>query len=212
MKILSIETSSQRGSVAYIENSDVRCEYLFKSADIAGELTGKVERVIADSGTAPGGFDRIVVSTGPGSWTGSRLGLSFAKGLAMGDSSRLYVVGAHEGLLFSAKDLGIPVVCAVNAYGGCFYTVRFNVRFNYRRGFRVRRVTREKLFKALSVEELLLVGPGTLDLLEFYGGLPGNVNLSPSLLYPSAGLNGMLACEKMRRAIPSPPALIHYER
>src|SRR3982074_2370778 len=49
----------------------------------AEALMPLIARVVKASGTSFAGFDRIAVTTGPGSFTGLRVGLSAARGIAL---------------------------------------------------------------------------------------------------------------------------------
>ncbi len=67
------------------------------------ELLARIERLLADRGTAPATLGGIVVGTGPGAFTGLRVGLATAKGLA--HALRLPIVGIStaEALLAAAE-------------------------------------------------------------------------------------------------------------
>lgn len=93
--ILHIETSTQVCSVAL--SQDGVC--LFDKADFEGPshasiLAGYVEEAVsfADSHAIP--LDAVAVSKGPGSYTGLRIGVSEAKGVAYGRDARLLAVNS----------------------------------------------------------------------------------------------------------------------
>ncbi|MDD6123233.1 MAG: tRNA (adenosine(37)-N6)-threonylcarbamoyltransferase complex dimerization subunit type 1 TsaB [Bacteroidales bacterium] len=102
--ILHIETSTQVCSVAL--SQDGVC--LFDKADFEGPshasiLAGYVEEAVsfADSHAIP--LDAVAVSKGPGSYTGLRIGVSEAKGVAYGRDARLLAVN-------SLKVLTVPTL------------------------------------------------------------------------------------------------------
>ena len=77
-----------------------------------GSLPGLVERVLAQAGLAIEDVEGLAVSIGPGSFTGLRIGLAFAKGLAFAGRLPLAVVPTLEALAVVA---GVPAgetVCA----------------------------------------------------------------------------------------------------
>jgi tRNA threonylcarbamoyladenosine biosynthesis protein TsaB len=89
----------------------------------AEALMPLIGRVIARSGVAFAGLDRIAVTTGPGSFTGLRVGLSAARGIALAASKP--VVGVTTLTAYAAPIVGRngehPVVAAIDARHGQVY-------------------------------------------------------------------------------------------
>jgi len=84
MLILAINTSQAACDVALIRGQTVLAEQrveLTRGQD--GRLPGLVEEVLAGAGVGLTDLDRLAVITGPGSFTGIRIGVAFARGLSL---------------------------------------------------------------------------------------------------------------------------------
>ena len=83
LKTLSIDTSSPRGSVALLAGSEVAGELrLFSQETHSARLLGAVDYLLKSIGWSLQTLDLIAVGIGPGSFTGIRIGVSTALGLA----------------------------------------------------------------------------------------------------------------------------------
>jgi tRNA threonylcarbamoyladenosine biosynthesis protein TsaB len=85
VRILAIETSSLRGSVALVENGTLARALEHRRENAHGEtILPLIERAFAEVGWARGAVDRVAVGVGPGSFTGLRVGIAIAQGLSEG--------------------------------------------------------------------------------------------------------------------------------
>jgi len=84
MRILGIDTSSPTGSVALVDNDDVISESLLNSSkNYSDKLLIEVDAALNSSKTKLNQIDGFVITTGPGSFTGLRVGMSLLKGLIL---------------------------------------------------------------------------------------------------------------------------------
>ena len=92
MRILGLDTTGAYCSVALVDTAEVLAH---KSENIgrghAERLAPMVAEVLADAGLSAKDVDKISVCTGPGSFTGLRVALAFAKGFAL--PRKLPVIG-----------------------------------------------------------------------------------------------------------------------
>jgi tRNA threonylcarbamoyladenosine biosynthesis protein TsaB len=82
--LLAIDTSTRTAGVAVYDGNQVLHETTWVSRDFhTVELAPVVEEALRKSGLGGDAVEAIGVATGPGSFTGLRIGLAFAKGLAL---------------------------------------------------------------------------------------------------------------------------------
>jgi tRNA threonylcarbamoyladenosine biosynthesis protein TsaB len=99
MRILGIETSTRRGSVALLdENGLVLALEHDKPNAHAEALLPLVARLFAETGVAKSSLERVAVGTGPGSFTGLRIGIALGEGIALGIGVPLVGVCSLEAL------------------------------------------------------------------------------------------------------------------
>jgi tRNA threonylcarbamoyladenosine biosynthesis protein TsaB len=77
--IFAFDTATTRASCALVRDGTVVGERLTK----AREVLAAADELVREAGLEPGAIDGLVVGTGPGSFTGVRMGLATARGLAL---------------------------------------------------------------------------------------------------------------------------------
>lgn len=103
MYILGIETSTQICGVALVKNDNWIADYHLNQKNVhAAKLTGLVDVVLQQGGIEMSDLSAIAVSIGPGSFTGLRIGLSLAKGLALGSDVPVVAVPTFDALAHQA--------------------------------------------------------------------------------------------------------------
>lgn len=85
-----------------------------------------ISELFRESGLTPKTLTHIGVTLGPGSFTGLRVGLSFAKGLAVGQGVALKGIGTLEALNHHADLTGRMPLAVINGGRGNFYVQRGN--------------------------------------------------------------------------------------
>lgn len=103
--ILHIETSTSVCSVALSQGEKVLMNYEnFEGQSHATLLGLYVEKMMTFVRENSLKLDAVSVSSGPGSYTGLRIGVSEAKGLSYGLSIPLIAIPTHELMAFQLKD------------------------------------------------------------------------------------------------------------
>ncbi|MCA9083999.1 MAG: tRNA (adenosine(37)-N6)-threonylcarbamoyltransferase complex dimerization subunit type 1 TsaB [Planctomycetaceae bacterium] len=98
MKLLAIETSGLVGSIAYCQDGRLREEKVLTAAGRrhAQTLVQEVSDLLSRHQLNPSDVDAVAVSAGPGSFTGLRVGIVFAKTFAWANSAVLTAVDTHQ--------------------------------------------------------------------------------------------------------------------
>jgi tRNA threonylcarbamoyl adenosine modification protein YeaZ len=81
-----------------------------------------IDTVLARAGTGYQGVGRIAVCTGPGSFTGVRIGVAAARGIALGRGIPVVGISRFEAL---AAEVGGPVAVCLAGRGGAVYLQAF---------------------------------------------------------------------------------------
>ena len=123
MNVLAIETASEVGSVGILAGDAIHAEPVGVEQHQSGGLLLAVERCLARAGLVLTQCDAIAVDTGPGSFTGLRVGLGVAQGLAYGADLPVVPVSSLQALAQACR--GGPVLALLDArmqevYWGCF--------------------------------------------------------------------------------------------
>jgi tRNA threonylcarbamoyladenosine biosynthesis protein TsaB len=126
MRILAIDTSCGAASAAVMEGGGARALAVISRPMTRGHADALAPMVEEAMRGVEGGFPslaRIAVTTGPGSFTGIRIGLAMAR--AMGMALAIPVVGVSTLAAFAAPLLSVPrtgiIAAAIDARHGSVY-------------------------------------------------------------------------------------------
>ncbi|NVL91033.1 MAG: tRNA (adenosine(37)-N6)-threonylcarbamoyltransferase complex dimerization subunit type 1 TsaB [Desulfobacterales bacterium] len=126
MKILGVDTSSRTGSVAVCENDTVLAEVAVTGAHThAKRLMPAVDATLEMAGLSIADCDGFAVTTGPGSFTGLRIGISTVKGFGVATKKPVAGVSTLEALAYQFP-LFPHLICPVlDARKGQIYTALY---------------------------------------------------------------------------------------
>jgi tRNA threonylcarbamoyladenosine biosynthesis protein TsaB len=120
MRILAIDTALEACSAAVLDTEQAAAsvhESLPMVRGHAEALMPLIARVMERAGLDFAALDRIAVTTGPGSFTGLRVGIAAARGIALATGKPavgLTTLAAYAAPLVAADDT-LPVVVAIDA-------------------------------------------------------------------------------------------------
>lgn len=102
MKILAIDTSSAVASAAIAEDDKLICEFTLNNKLTHSQtLLPIIDSVFKQSELKPSDIDLFAAANGPGSFTGLRIGISTAKGLAHAAGKPAVGVNTLEALAYN---------------------------------------------------------------------------------------------------------------
>jgi tRNA threonylcarbamoyladenosine biosynthesis protein TsaB len=97
MKLCAVETSTPIGSVAIFENGNLIAEAEQRVSNAHGEaLLPILQKLLADAGWKARDVERWGVGVGPGSFTGTRIGVSTVKGIVIATGAEVVAVNAFD--------------------------------------------------------------------------------------------------------------------
>jgi tRNA threonylcarbamoyladenosine biosynthesis protein TsaB len=123
--ILAIDTTSEFGSIALVEANVTIEEVALHSPDGFGHvLFGHIGQLLEKNGVTVHQLECFAAASGPGSFTGVRVGLAAAKGLAEATGKRVVAVSNLRAL---ARFGSAPLrCCVVDARRGEVYAAVYN--------------------------------------------------------------------------------------
>lgn len=198
MLILSLETSYVRPGICVAEDTKIICEYTWKTSDQAAEIVQNINFVLIKTGKHIHLFDRFVVSLGPGSWTGIRMGISLALGLAQTDVAKLYGICSLDAMAYSLIENGLTGVFIPGTPKKYHFSRFENKEELLANGGNFKTAAAGEMMDALE-KCAVIAGPDNSILKEAAStGNKKTVELSPS-----ATLNALLASERIKRNLPT---------
>ena len=129
MKILALETSAKSVSAAVVENGAVLCSaYQNTGLTHSRTLMPLVDGMLRAADLAVGDMDLVAVAQGPGSFTGLRIGVSAAKGLAWTLDLPCCGVSTLLAMAQNLRHTESTVICAMDARRNQVYNALFRAK------------------------------------------------------------------------------------
>jgi len=207
MRILGIETATLTGGAALLDGERVIGESTLSVALTHSErLMAVIDRLLEDCRWQAGDLEAIAVSAGPGSFTGLRVGMATAKGLALALELPVVAVPTLDALAAGLPWADAPVCPVLDARKGEVYASCYRWRGGA--------AAREWEYLAVAPAELarrlprpvILLGDGLAALAPHLGELGADARVAPpARRLPSAALVAQLGAVRLA-AGPGDPA------
>lgn len=126
MKILALETSAVTASAAVTEDDRLLAQS-FQNSGLthSATLMPMVSDLLKNTGLALQDMDVIAVAAGPGSFTGVRIGVAAAKGLAWPEDKPCAPCSTLESMAWQCAHVGGEICAAMDARRNQVYCARF---------------------------------------------------------------------------------------
>ncbi|MFT4539667.1 MAG: tRNA threonylcarbamoyladenosine biosynthesis protein TsaB [Planctomycetota bacterium] len=123
---VALETSIRPARVALRLTEDRIVERsLDDSRAHASDLLPMLDGLLREHGASVRDIDAVIVGTGPGSYTGLRVGVATALGLLRGRACALFGIPSFEVQAFSALQVGEEADVLMDARGGVLYLASY---------------------------------------------------------------------------------------
>lgn len=211
MLICSVDSSATPASVCLLEDDKIIAEYYLNTGFTHSQtLMAMLESVLKISGKSADDIDLYAVNSGPGSFTGVRIGVSAVKGMAYALDKPCVEVSTLESMAYNLLGSHTIVCSCMDARRQQVYHGLFRVD-----GDKVERlcddtaIAVDDLLSGLpDHEEIILVGDGA-ELVDQSTDDPLITLAPPNLRYQRASSVALAAVEKYNRGeVVSPAALM----
>ena len=164
MKILAIDTSNKVASVSIFEDKELINEKISDEEKTHSEkLLPMVDELLREANISIENIDMFVVSTGPGSFTGIRIGVATVKGMAQALNKKVIPVTSLEGLIQMVN--GDNVCAIINArHGNVYAQIKHNGELLEADCYEINEVVSK--LKGFS-EKFTIVGDATIEFQDF---------------------------------------------
>jgi tRNA threonylcarbamoyladenosine biosynthesis protein TsaB len=194
--LLTIQTASPGGSVALSDGEHLLAEFSLDSRKTPTEwLLAAIDDLLAKTGVTKDSLDAIGIVCGPGAFTGLRVGLATAKGLALALGCPMVGVSSLQCLAMQLPFTQMPVCVMLDARKQEVYSCLYRWESGLPRAISAEQVVRPEKLLAEITGDTLFVGNGALVYRSLIvRQLASRAHFAPDFLnLPRAGAAAVLA-------------------
>lgn len=125
MNLLAIETSTEACSVALIHGDEVIARSEIAPRRHAELVLPMADALLAEAGLGRHALDAVAVGRGPGAFTGVRLGISLAQGMALALDVPVVTVSSLAALALEAPEDDAAILAVIDARMGEIYAASY---------------------------------------------------------------------------------------
>ena len=199
MRILSLDTSTLAGSIALTEDNQLRAEITLNLKRKHTErLLPSLDWLFSELGLSPEEIDLLGVGIGPGSFTGLRVGLATAKGLALSLNLPLLGISSLLALAWQARFWSGKILALLDARKGQVFAQMFQGGGKLEPVFEPISIYPAQLAERIK-ETVLVVGEGFRVYSEIFSQKKNLIYAGEEFDYPRAEIIARLAYERFQK-------------
>ena len=128
MKMLGIDSSTQVNTIALLQDGKLLCETVLNTnKNHSQRLMPMIDILLKEAGLTVEDLDGVAVSSGPGSFTGLRIGMTTAKALAWSLGKPIVGIPSLDGIAFNAQGVTGTICPILNARRNQVYTAIYKM-------------------------------------------------------------------------------------
>lgn len=127
MKTLLIDTSLKHTQFAVFDGKALNCSHSEPQQRRSGDVFHlKLKEALEQAGCDPQALDQLVVTMGPGSFTGIRIGLATAKSLGLALNKPVYGISTLQALVYQIEEQETDILIAIDSRRGDYFVQNFD--------------------------------------------------------------------------------------
>lgn len=128
MKILAFDSTATSASVAVFDDENLIGEFFINTKQTHSQtLLPMAESLLKNTNIDVKDIDLFAVNTGPGSFTGVRIGVAAVKGMAMALNKPCVAVSTLDSMAYNLLDVDSTAVCVMDARCNQVYNANFQI-------------------------------------------------------------------------------------
>lgn len=177
MNIVSLDTSTRQLGVGVLGSNGELASGRFDDGGHSSPLFGRIDQVLDEAGMARDAVELLVIVSGPGSFTGLRIGMSGLMGWAEAAGLPLQPVDSFRAIRASVPGGVFPVLITIHSRAEEFYYQIAESRESYSEPF----VGSIEAAMQRAGSEMTVAGPGTDRFMRLIGADAGFVRCDSEL-------------------------------
>ncbi len=182
MIVLAVDTSTSSGSVALLDNDSILGELILGSGTAhSRRLLAGMDYLMKEAALEIEEVELFAISTGPGSFTGLRVGISTIKGLAWAMNKPVVGVSSLMALAMNIPFSGLTICPILDARRGEIYAAQYRWKGSVLNAVdEAKAIPPELLYDRMTAKEVVFLG----DAIRSYGHLIKE-NIKGAILAPN---------------------------